>query len=210
MPSNACDPFKGFILQQLDAPQTIGQVLIQLQQEHGFKVSRSTLCRALANWGVLQQPKVKDTAELRARVTTIFYQWQLTDKDTVALLNIDGFQITERGLKTLRKKMGLTKRVQPWQEKELDAVIEDVLRQEYNTGVIEDFGKEHLYTYIKEKYSHYHIIGRYDTRAHLAVGLASIEKIRKNQKKIRKTRKIRRRKRKAQQLVWQLPRGYTR
>lgn len=106
--------------------------------------------------------------------------------------------------------MGLTKRVQPWQEKELDAVIEDVLRQEYNTGVIKDFEKEHLYTYIKEKYSYYYIIGRYNTRARLAVGLASIEKIRKNQKKIRKTRKIRRRKRKAQQLVWQLPRGYTR
>lgn len=139
---------------------TASETRKQLEQEHGICISDRTLRRALAAWEVhvtIRRDPSQDT-ELRARVVTLFYQWQLVDKDMAEILRYDGFKVSARSLQVLRLSMGLTKRVFPWQEEELDIKIQEVLQQEYNDGAIEDYGKNHLYQYIREKY---HIIGRY-------------------------------------------------
>lgn len=136
------------------------EILERLEKEHGTKMGLRTLQRAMANWEIKVYTKrdPEQDAELRARIVTLFYQWRLTDQEMVELLQYDGFKLSLHTFSRMRRAMGLAKRIEPWQEEDLDVQIREVLRQEYDDGAIEDYGKGHLYQYIREKY---HIIGRY-------------------------------------------------
>lgn len=164
-PAIDLEPYRASITSYiLNERLTVARTVRQLQEE-GLNVSIRTLNRALAAWQI-SSPRRRlrhQDLELRARLTTLFYQWELTDQDMARVLTYDGFQITPRMLKKLRKEMGLLKTVRPWQEEELDTRIREVLQQEYDAGTIEDYGAGHLYTYIRNKYQQYHIVGRYSS-----------------------------------------------
>ena len=84
------------------------------------------------------------------------------------ILKMDGYlELTLARLSEVRKGIGLRKRVEPWQEQEVDIQIRSALRQEFDAGTVEDFGREHLNAYMRNKY---HIIGRYNTLSPLLVG----------------------------------------
>lgn len=115
MPRIAVDytPWKDFITRcVLDEKQALPQVRDRLKQEQGVEISLRTLQRTIANWSVSPQPKCRDTEELRARVTDMFHHQRLTDSAMVRLLKAEGFQISNRGLSMLRRRMGLHKRIQ--------------------------------------------------------------------------------------------------
>lgn len=131
-----------------------------LLQEQGVKASVNTIRRHLRRRGISIKPRYEDSPALRASVMMMFYQWRLTDKEMVELLKEDGITIGLQPLARLRKKMGLIKRIDEAREEELHARITEVLLQEKQDGSIEDFSREKLYEFIRNKYRGEHIIGR--------------------------------------------------
>ena len=103
------------------------QVQERLQQEYSVEITTRTLERNLARWGFSSQPKVKDSLDLRAAIVERFYNFQMTDEAIVETLTLEGWPVTTRGLKRLRKRMGLTKRIDPWNEDEMNKEITTVL-----------------------------------------------------------------------------------
>lgn len=123
----------------------------------GCSIARSTLARRLSAWNVTVQPKLKDTPELRDRVTHAFQQASMTDKHTLQMLREDGIEITGNGLARLRRKMGLHKRIASGQEEEVQRLIREVLPEELESNMAH-VKRHELHKHIRAKY---HIVGRY-------------------------------------------------
>lgn len=79
--------------------------------QDGVHIASRTLASRLRKWNITLQPKMKDTPELRQRVTDLFWSVEGSDDDTVAILQVEGYQITKRGLQRLRFKLGLLRRL---------------------------------------------------------------------------------------------------
>ena len=125
----------------------------------GIKVGRTALVNKLAELGIrARRPKIRDTPTLRARIAVLFYQVRLKDEQLVRILEYDGFSIGLKRLRTIRTDMGLRKQIQRGQAEAVEQQIRKVLKEELDQGNVEDYGRKHLYTYMRQKYN---LIGRY-------------------------------------------------
>lgn len=105
------EPYRAQISSWVLSGVTQEEVLARLKQE-GINTTDRTLSRRLRKWNIpLLQPKMKDTPELRQRVTELFWSVNLPDEDTVAILQVERYQITKSGLQRLRWKLGLLRRL---------------------------------------------------------------------------------------------------
>lgn len=139
---------------------SIQEAIDALHQNYGVTVTRRTLARRLAQWKVSKRSRLSFNAdtELHARLITLFSKWPLKDTELLQILHADGYtQLSLSRLSELRKSLGLYKRVIPSQEEEVDTQIRTALKHEFDTGVITNYNREHLYAYIRDKY---HIVGR--------------------------------------------------
>ncbi|KAH0370119.1 hypothetical protein KCU65_g2882, partial [Aureobasidium melanogenum] len=158
MPKLDLDPWRTLITRWIvDAGSEYDEVL-ELLKEQGVEIGVSTLKRRLQEWGVSRMP---DTELVNARITELFFRYRKTDNAIAAMLAVDGFKrISGRYVKDVRKKLGLRKRLERIEAEELEGLLRQLLTAEYDAGHIEDFGKDHLYTYLRQKYTNLNIIGR--------------------------------------------------
>jgi len=128
----------------------------------GKVISERTWRRYLKAMNLQTYQRVEVTPELRDRIRFIFATLRLTDADTVDVLRLDGFGVSVRRVRSIRKEMGLKKCV----PRELHALTDDltreVLREELDSNRIAGYGRGNLYTYMRSKYN---LVGRYLSQA---------------------------------------------
>lgn len=144
-----------WILDQGLAIDDVSSVL----QRRGITLSSRSLRRRLQAWGVSPKPHADYNSEtLRARISQLFYDWRLGDSEMLEILQYDGHKISRDGLKRLRQRMGLYRTLPTGEAEVLDHQrIREILRQEFDDGTIESYGRMNLHAYICARY---HITGR--------------------------------------------------
>ena len=134
--------------------QEICDILLQKFRIH---ISLRTLESWLKQWGIAKNRLSEDTPELRLRLTVLFFDVGLEDKDILHVLQHEHYQIELRKLQTIRKDMGLFRRGSVFNKEESDMVLEQLVQKELDKGEILTFGRGLLYEYFRSKG---HIIGR--------------------------------------------------
>jgi hypothetical protein len=134
------------------------QVRRRLENYYNVKVSRSTLQRALLQWGIgSHTSKRNDMEALKERIREIFHELRLSDKETAEILEDDGYTASSRKVAAIRKDLGLLKRTPRHEVEHAEEVARSALVEQLAQGHIENFGRRHLYYYMRSKYN---IIGR--------------------------------------------------
>lgn len=128
-------------------------------RQQGCDVSRMTLYRQLTAWN-LKSSKVsnfEDSEELRARIKSLVRETRETDSEIASLLELEGFTIGERRVRRIRLELNLPK----WQPRSAHESLSEstvsALRVLLDSGRIEDWGREHVYTYMRSEHG---IFGR--------------------------------------------------
>ena len=148
---------KDYIQRRVSEGATQEQIVQELQ-EQGVQTSKATLRRSMAAWKIrCRRPVIEDSEALRNSLTNCVVDLRLTDEETARKLEADGFVIGARMVKNLRKKLGLLKRVTAENIETAVAITTAALEQELQDGHVEDYGRGHLYAYMRSKY---HVIGR--------------------------------------------------
>lgn len=117
-------------------------------EKRGVKISRNSFYVRLCQWNSIDQGQTKNTLQLHIRIAYLFYQICLQNKELLQVLQVERFQITARGFVTFRHNLGLQRRISFHKIEETDQFLLAVVQKELDKGVITDYGRDHLYTYI--------------------------------------------------------------
>ena len=104
-------------------------------------ISPRTFRRRLQDMGVTIRQRTNDSLELRTRITYIFSALRLTDHDTVAILESDGYKLSTRALQRIRKELGLYKRTRAENFEALDEYLREIITAELDKNEASSFGK---------------------------------------------------------------------
>lgn len=138
-----------------------GFIYDNVQLELGRSIGKATFQRYLERWGLTRESLgAENSVRLTAMVIWLF-RLQLTDDESTRVLLLEGFNISTRRYGKIRRKLGLLKRTPPNATEAIDAEIEEHLRKAYAEGLIEDFGRSNLMSYMRQKW---YIPGRCVTR----------------------------------------------
>ncbi|KAF4546957.1 Hypothetical protein D9617_87g078080 [Elsinoe fawcettii] len=149
------DKHRPTIIEWLEEQHWTHEDVLQALQERGINISSATLRRRFRLWRVSTRPKVFDTPELRQRMHQLFFDTRVTDRVMVTILTIDGFTVNLKGLRRIRREMGLWKQVAHGDEAAVnrDLALLDALKEEFGNGRIEAYGRNSLYTYMRARYN---------------------------------------------------------
>ena len=130
-----------------------------LASRYEISVKNCTLHRRLQEWGIRRLDHAcKDSPRLRARIAILFFQACLTDKEMTIALKDEGFQVNQRAIQRIRLRMGIHRSFSAHTYAEMDDELRHIVQTELNSGSIDGFGREMLYTHFRSKM---HIISRY-------------------------------------------------
>ena len=153
-------PWKQQIERWIEEKMPIDNMRSQLALT-GIRVGRTVFKEHLNAWGLQLEaalrPHFQDSQALRDRLQHCFRELRASDKETVRILEAEGFVIGIRRVARLRKEMGLMKRLEGNNAIAMEAAATEALQNELDSGHVEDFGRGHLYTYMRSKYQ---IVGR--------------------------------------------------
>ncbi len=124
-------------------------IVKRLQEEYQFKVTGRTIKSRLAEWQQNKRIATIDSHQLRLRVSVLFFQWCLNDRDILRVLQREGHQRGFIGLVRLRKEMGIDRRVAPDNRREADAELLSMVQKELDKGTIDGYGKSSLYAHFR-------------------------------------------------------------
>lgn len=149
------DQHRERIASLITSGSTHSDVLAWLAQQ-GILCSPRTLQRRLQAWST-STPRLDASPELLDRIRH-YFSMVLSDQATVDALEREGFSVSLKTYRRLRKELGLYKRTPQGTEAEADSQVRERLQAEYDAGNIEDFGTSHLYTYMRMKHN---IVSKY-------------------------------------------------
>ena len=151
-PSVDLDPHRSALTGLLEEGATIEDLLQFLQSEHTINISRPTLYRRLQAWNLLRQSRTQNTEHLQVRVRQLFFEYGLSDDEIHAELQREGLTATSWGILCIRRTFGLFRRRTPAQ---IDALQQEAREffetQQHVDAVVRSYGKEHLYTYLRQR-----------------------------------------------------------
>lgn len=135
---------------------TIDDISVILQDDHHITITPAGVKKRLADWQVtIRRTAVarQDEVALKAAIAAAFHMVKLSDKKTCVYLKLQGFDIGIRTLRRVRKSLNLWKRLPAAAYDEIEQHIREVVRAELDKGVIEDFGRNHVYAYMRTRYN---------------------------------------------------------
>ncbi|OXV10153.1 hypothetical protein Egran_02085 [Elaphomyces granulatus] len=153
-PSKDILRYKDEIIELFLQGSTNRNIVSYLSDNYNVEIGHRTLERRLAEWGVRKNHQNIDTPQLRARISVLFFQCCLGDKDILYVLQREGYSINARGLSRIRKSMGLLRRVSPFDQEESQRLLLETVQKELDKGFIEGFGRGNLYSYFRSKVMH--------------------------------------------------------
>ena len=135
---------------------TYNAIRTHLSTVYGVETSSRSFARYLAKWNIGKYNKPVDCPELRMRISALFFTC-LQDKNILKILQKEGYKIKARVLQQIRKDMGLLRRVDPFNQKEAQRLLFEIVQKELDKGHIEGYGRGNLYAYFR---SQMHIVSR--------------------------------------------------
>jgi hypothetical protein len=144
-------PFRDLIIESYTAGSDCSQIL-DILSHRGVQTSERLIRRCLAEWNIKKRNWTEDTPELRIRIADLFYNAALNDEDMLEVLKADGYKIEKRRLARIRKQLGLRRSTRGM---DLEALEEDqqrleaIVKTELDNGVIESYGRNHLYYHFR-------------------------------------------------------------
>jgi hypothetical protein len=139
------------------ASWTLEDVRTAIKNITEVSFSKRTFQRRLQELHISPRPCIQYSTALRTRITYIFSALRLTDAATIEILNIDGFKLSIRTLRRIRKEMGLLKRLRLDDAEELIQYLIMLVATELDNNDASNFGRGNFYTYMRSKYN---IVGR--------------------------------------------------
>lgn len=147
------DQYRSFIIDQYQQNISLVQILKTLKDEYNCFITDKTLSRRLRQWNIpIRQTRTIDDDQLRDRIKEIYFTVGLSDQDMVQQLRREGFQISLRGVRRLRKSVGIFRRLD---YNKLNRVTDD-LRQFFETerttdNIVHMMGKSSLYVHVRQQ-----------------------------------------------------------
>jgi hypothetical protein len=151
------DLYKEEIIQLYRDSPSADDVPSHLYRRHNIRVSVKTIKRRIAEWGVTKRIRTEDSPQLRARISVLFFECCASDKEILFILGKEGYKIGEWGLRRIRKKLGLSRRVSRFNREEADKRLREVVQEELDKGLIEGYGRGYLYHHFRNQM---HIVSR--------------------------------------------------
>lgn len=159
-PSKDISRYKEEIIDLIDQGLSYSAIVSHLANRHDTQIGLRTLERRCKDWGIQRIRKPVDSPQLRARISTLFYQCCLQDKDILHVLKCEGYSIHPKTLRRIRVGMGLHQRISPFNQDEAKHRLFEVVQKELDKGYIEGLGRSNLHAYFR---SNMHIVSRYVT-----------------------------------------------
>jgi Clr5-like protein len=145
------DPYKQEITRLYRNKTSTEEISKFLKRAHDVKVSQRTLKRRLREWQISQRIPIPDNPQLRARMSTLFYEHCANDKEILHILQKEGVAISQYGVETLRQRIGLRRRVSRFDREEADEQLYEIVQKELDKGTIGGFGRGFLYNYFRNQ-----------------------------------------------------------
>lgn len=158
-PIKDLNEFQEEILARFRAGQTYNDIANHLLTQYNFSINGHTIQRRLKQWRVSKRvrPLKKEEENLQSQVKKMFFEGLMTDREMLYVLQKQGYQIGIGGLRNLRKRLKLYRRLSNEQFREYEDDFRSMVQQELNRGTIEGYRHKYLYTYFR---SQQHIISR--------------------------------------------------
>jgi len=151
-PAINLEPYKDEIIQLFRDGMPSQNIAAHIRARHGVSVAERTIKSRLQEWQVRKRnraPSNSDSA-LRDRVTTLFFEHGLEDKEMLRFLQDEGFDINLRSLGKLRRGLNLHRRENPEQAEQRIPRLKEIIREELAKGIIKGYGKELLYRHFRD------------------------------------------------------------
>ena len=146
------DPYRTAITQKWRDGKTIDDLLQDLKSEHGLDPSRATLYRRLKTWNLLRQVRTENADHLQDRIRQLFFEYGLSDNEIHRQLKSEGFTVSKSGVKRARLGFQLFRRHTPAQIDELQQQAREFFEgQQHIDNIVRSYGKEYLYTYLRQR-----------------------------------------------------------
>jgi Clr5 domain len=151
------DLYKDEIIQLYHNSPSTEDIPSYLLRRHNIQVSVKTIKRRLGEWGISKRIRTDDSPRLRARISALFFECCASDKEILYILGQEGYQIGKWGLISIRKQLGLNRRVSRFNREEADKKLSDAVQEELNKGTIDGYGRGYLYHHFRNQM---HIVSR--------------------------------------------------
>lgn len=134
------------------------EIMAHLLADGGLSVSRATLARNLKDWGIGKSaptiPRLgPEREDLENRARFFFTKLGLQDKRAAVALRNEGHSIGTRALSSLRRDMGLYRRVPADEQDRAANEIREALLDEFRIGRINRYGRRHLASHMRRHYN---------------------------------------------------------
>jgi Clr5 domain len=149
-PSINLEPYKAEITQLFQDGMSSRDIAAHIQGRHGISVKERTIKSRLQGWKVRKrnQPSNTDSA-LCERITALFFECGLEDREMLHVLQDENFDITLRSLGRLRRGLNLHRRESPTQAEQKTPEYKEIIKEELRKGIIIGYGREMLHRHFR-------------------------------------------------------------
>ncbi|OAQ58909.1 hypothetical protein VFPBJ_11642 [Purpureocillium lilacinum] len=155
-PRSAIDQHRDYVSRLYLSGFPRSRICYKLRKDFHVAVNLSTLSRRIADWDLpRQQTRTRETPELIETVRDLIFRVGLTEKQTISVLQRQGWPITKRGLKRIRlhpdrrwlRRLNSEEERLALLEKAEQAIIEMTKR----SNAISGYGKNLLQPYLRQQ-----------------------------------------------------------
>lgn len=137
---------------------TFEQIAAYIQETYQIRINIRTLKRRFREWNLRRGLPTQVEEVVKNRIRVLFFEVGLEDTEMLLILQGEGFKITKYTLVRLRFELGLRRRVRGIEQcQEADRLVQRLVAEELEKGVIDGYGRRYLYTHFRQRG---HIIAR--------------------------------------------------
>ena len=155
-PPNPIDHYRDYVTHLYLNGVSRSRIQYKLRKQYHVAVNLSTISRRIANWGLpRQQARTKETPELIEATRDLIFRVGLTEKQTLSVLQRQGWPITKRGLKRIRlhPDRRWVRRINSDEERLalLEKTEQVIIEMTRRSNAISGYGKSLLQPYLRQK-----------------------------------------------------------
>ncbi|KGY14487.1 hypothetical protein PABG_12650 [Paracoccidioides brasiliensis Pb03] len=143
---------KDFIITLHQQNRTHQDIISHLKQDYNLEVSRSTLSRCLRKWNIKKYKKWEASDEIQILIKELFSRG-LQDADILLIIKEKhpDSQLCIRQLRQIRQQLKLPQRRDNYESDEVQKELISTVQKDLDSGFIQGFGREHLYTHFRQQ-----------------------------------------------------------
>ncbi|EEA18591.1 hypothetical protein TMatcc_005566 [Talaromyces marneffei ATCC 18224] len=149
-PPSDIDQYKEEISSSFLNGQSASNITKILSDKYQITVHSQTIRRRLQQWGVSRTNH--ESKELEDKIKELYFQHGLRDRQIIHALEKNGIKISQSTLTTIRRRLGLHRRVvNPEDIQNINDLVRAEVQKQLNSGRIEGYGRGHLYRFFRLK-----------------------------------------------------------